>query len=101
VLRLRQPRGGPVGPKQDWQQRSRILRDAGIDHRRVHDARHTAATFMLVLGVESRVAMATMGWSSMAMIQRYQHVVPQLRDEVATRMEALLFRPQDDRRAGR
>lgn len=94
-------RGGPIGPKQDWLQWSAILDEAGVDHRRVHDARHTAATFMLVLGVESRVVMATMGWSSMAMIQRYQHVVPQLRDEVAGRMESLLFTPERNRESGR
>jgi integrase len=77
------------------------LDEAGVDHRRVHDARHTAATLMLVLGVESRVVMATMGWSSMAMIQRYQHVVPQLRDEVASRMESLLFASERSRDSGR
>lgn len=66
----------------------------------MHDARHAAATFMLVLGVESRVVMATMGWSSMAMIQRYQHMVPQLREEVAHRMESLLLAPQKDGSAG-
>jgi integrase len=34
---------------------------------RLHDARHTAATMLLALGVPERAAMGIMGWSSTAM----------------------------------
>ncbi|MCO1613606.1 tyrosine-type recombinase/integrase [Micromonospora tulbaghiae] len=40
--------------------------------RRLHDARHTAATVLLVLGVFGRVVMGIMGWSNSAMAVRYQ-----------------------------
>lgn len=40
----------------------RRLRDG-----RLHDARHTAATVLLVLEVPERTVMAIMGWSSTSM----------------------------------
>ena len=38
------------------------------------DARHTAATVLLILGVPERAVMGIMGWSSTAMAARYQHI---------------------------
>jgi hypothetical protein len=36
--------------------------------------------------------MAIMGWSEVAMTKRYQHVVPELRQEAAARIGAALWR---------
>lgn len=58
---------------------------------RLHDARHTAATLLLVKGVDSRTVMALMGWSHVSMTSRYQHVVPELRREAADRMGQVLW----------
>lgn len=55
---------------------------------RLHAARHTAATVLLVLGVPQRTAMSITGWSSTA---RYQHVTDPIRREVASRVGGLLF----------
>ena len=67
----------------------------------LHDARHTAATVLLVLGVPERTVMGIMGWSSTAMAARYQHVTDPIRRQVADQVGGLLWadqRPvQDDK----
>ncbi|MEQ4305236.1 tyrosine-type recombinase/integrase [Plantactinospora sp. B6F1] len=46
---------------------------------RLHDARHTAATELLLLGVPERAVMGIMGWSNSSMAVRYQHTTAQIR----------------------
>ena len=58
---------------------------------RLHDARHTAATVLLVLGVPERVVMGVMGWSSTAMAARFQHVTDPIRRDLARRVGGLLW----------
>ena len=41
-----------------------MLKVAGVRDGRPHDARHTAATVLLVLGVPERTVMGIMGWSA-------------------------------------
>jgi integrase len=57
----------------------RLLSIAGIRDGRVHDARHTAATDLLLLGVHERTVMSVLGWSTTAMASRYarNHADPQ------------------------
>jgi hypothetical protein len=43
----------------------------------------------LVLGEDSRVLLAVMGWTSMSLAQRYTHLVPDMRRQVATRQASL------------
>lgn len=83
--------GGPIDPRQDWADWHELLRDAKVPPAKLHDARHTAATFLLVQGVDLRVVMALMGWSQASMAKRYQHVVDALRVEAARRMQDLLW----------
>lgn len=73
----------------------------GGSQRRLHDARHTAATVLLVLGVPERTVMAVMGWSSTAMAARYQHVTDPIRRDVAQRIGGLLWSPPDEARDGK
>jgi integrase len=56
-----QPNGRPIRPEQDRQEWLQLLDDAGVQEARLHDARHTAATVLLLLGVKERVAMELMG----------------------------------------
>jgi hypothetical protein len=58
---------------------------------RLHDARHTAATALLLLGVPERAAMDCMSWSNSAMAKRYQHVTAVLRVDIAQRLGAFLW----------
>lgn len=60
---------------------------------RLHDARHTAATVLLLLGVAERTVMGIMGWSNTAMAARYQHITSAIRRDVAQRVGGLLWKP--------
>ena len=69
----------------------RLLQDAGIRDGRLHDARHTAATVLLLLGASERTMMGVMGWSNPAMAQRYAHMAELIRRDIATRVGGLLW----------
>ena len=64
---------------------------------RLHDARHTAATVLLVLGVSERMIMGVMGWSDAAMIHRYAHMIDPIRKDIADRVGELLWGHDDPR----
>ncbi len=83
--------GAPISPRTDWSHWKQLLKDAGIRDSRLHDARHTAATILLLLGVSQPTIMNVMGWSNPAMAQRYAHVVDPIRRDVAERLGGLLW----------
>lgn len=85
------PTGKPLDPRRDLDEWKALLRAAGVRESRLHDARHTAATLMLVQGVHDRVVMDLMGWSSTAMLKRYSHIVDALRNDAALRTGAALY----------
>jgi integrase len=85
--------GTPIDPANDYREWKRLLRSAGVRDARLHDARHTAATLLLLQGVDIRTVMAIMGWTEMATAQRYVHAVDELRHEAARRMGTALWRP--------
>jgi Phage integrase family len=86
------PTGEPVKPHTDYREWKRLLRDAGLREARLHDARHTAATVLLILGVPARTVMSLMGWSSAEMAARYQHVTDTIRQDVARQVDNLIWR---------
>jgi integrase len=47
--------GGPLSPNADYHDWERLLEDAGVRDGRLHDARHTAGTVLMLLGVPDRV----------------------------------------------
>ena len=58
----------------------------------LHDARHTAATLLLMQKVPARVAMQVLGHSQISLtLGTYSHVVPELATEAAERMGAALW----------
>lgn len=83
--------GDPINPRTDWSHWKALLREAGIRDGRLHDARHTAATVLLMLGVSQPTMMSIMGWSNPAMAQRYAHVIAPIRDDVARQVGGLLW----------
>jgi len=87
-----QPNGRPLDARRDWQAWKDLLRSAGVRDARLHDARHTAATLLLQQGVPARVAMQILGHSQIQLtLGTYSHVVPELAQEAADRMEAALW----------
>jgi integrase len=78
-----QPNGKPIDPRRDQYEWKALLAEAGVREARLHDARHTAATVLLLLGVRGRAVMDVMGWSNSAMLKRYVHVTARLRRDIA------------------
>jgi integrase len=88
-------RGEPVNPNTDHVHWKWLLADAGLWDGRLHDARHTAATVLLILGVPERAVMGLMAWSTTAMAARYQHVTGVVRGDVVRRAGGLLWGARD------
>lgn len=85
--------GRGTSPRTDYDDWKELLADAKVRDGRLHDARHTAATVLLILGVSERAVMGLMGWSSTAMAARYQHMVDTVRTDVARQVDGLIWRP--------
>lgn len=103
------PTGDPLNPRTDYTEWKSLLKDAGLRDGRLHDARHTAATVLLLLGVPERAVMGIMGWSNSAMAVRYQHLTAGIRHDIAKQIGSLLWtkpepppgdKPQDDPATG-
>lgn len=87
--------GRPVHPRVDGNEWKALLKAAGVRDARLHDARHTAATMLMVLGVPSRAVMEIMGWSHISLTARYQHMTSELAVTIADQVGGLYW-PDDD-----
>jgi integrase len=87
--------GRPINPSTDYHQWKDLLSNAGVRDGRLHDARHTAATVLLLLGVPERAVMGIMGWSTTAMAARYQHMTEAVRRDIADRVGGLIWAVPD------
>ncbi len=83
-----QANGKPIHARSDHNEWKQLLSAAGVRDGRLHDARHTAATVLLVLGVPER---AVMGWSHSAMAARYQHFTETVQRDIANRVGGFLW----------
>jgi integrase len=83
--------GAPLNMNTDHRAWKDLLKAAGVREGRLHDARHTAATALLLLGVPDRAVMGIMGWSNSGMAARYQHITDPVRREVARQVDGLLW----------
>jgi integrase len=90
------PTGGPLSPNTDFHVWKRLLRDAGVRDGRLHDARHTAATVLLILGVPDVVIDSITGWEpggAARMRARYMHVTGVMLRKVAQQVGDVLWTP--------
>lgn len=83
--------GRPIDNKVDRAAWKEFTEAHGVEGMRVHDARHTAATVLLALGVDPRVVMDVMGWSQSSMLTRYQHVLDEMKVSAASKVGDALF----------
>ncbi|MGH3916360.1 MAG: tyrosine-type recombinase/integrase [Pseudonocardiaceae bacterium] len=87
--------GGPVHPRIDHDAWKSLLKKAGVRDARLHDARHTAATMLLLLGVPDRAVMDVMGWAQVTMTKRYQHITTELTTMIADQVGGLYWSDDD------
>jgi integrase len=67
-----------------------MLAAANIAHVRFHDLRHTAATLLLLQGVDPRTIMETLGHLQISLtLNTYAHVLPALQSDTADKMDAI------------
>ena len=83
--------GGPLDRTQVSRQFARLLEKAGVEHRRLYDCRHTAASLLLAQGIAPRIVMETLGHSSYALtMETYTHVMPEVMRDAADAMDRAL-----------
>ncbi|MFN8058129.1 MAG: tyrosine-type recombinase/integrase [Vicinamibacterales bacterium] len=83
--------GTPIEPSNLTKTFRALLTKAGVPRVRFHDLRHTAATFLLVQGVDPRTIMETLGHSQISLtMNTYSHVLPPLQRNAAKRMDDIL-----------
>lgn len=82
-----QQTGAPIDSRADRREWDQLLKDAGVRPARLHDARHTAATTLLLMGVPARVVMQILGHSQIGLtLGTYSHVVPELATDAADKI---------------
>ena len=63
--------GRPIDPHDDWEAWKALLARAEVADYRLHDARHSAATALILLGVPLTTVMTILGHSNISMTTRY------------------------------
>ena len=72
---------------------ARIAKHAGISTTRLHDLRHTAATTLLVAGVDVRTAAGVLGHASPTItLSTYAHLMPEAQRDAVDRLGERLER---------
>lgn len=83
--------GQAMSREDDWADWHTILAEAGIPPMRLHDARHSAATFLAALGVHPRVTQHLLGHSDSSLAQQvYTHVPDEAARAALGRMDDLI-----------
>ena len=83
--------GTPMDPGTLTHNFARIARRAGLSGTRFHDLRHTFASLMLLAGVHPKIVSEALGHSSVAFtLDTYSHVVPDLQEAAAKRLDEVL-----------
>ena len=77
--------GQPIDLKADQKEWTALLKAANVEHTKLHNARHTAATMVLVLGGTMEQVQEILGHTTEAMSQRYVHVAEELKASAAGR----------------
>ena len=83
--------GRPIDPRTLNRQFSQALDRAGLPAIRLHDARHSFATWLLEQGVSPKVVQTMLGHSSIAVtLDIYRHVSLDLEKQAAATLNAAL-----------
>lgn len=87
----------PLEPRNVHHSFRRALSRADLPVVRVHDLRHTAASYLLSIGTHPKIVQELLGHSSITLtLDTYSHVLPALHREVAAQMDRLIGEPGKD-----
>ena len=90
--------GSPLQPDSVSQAWRTITRKAGVEGIRLHDARHTHASFMLKAGTHPKIVQERLGHASIRItLDTYSHVAPGLQEAAAKAFDDMVLRPQSER----
>lgn len=92
------PIGTPIDPGSDYAAWRQLTHDAGARPDKLHTARHTAATPLLLQGVPARVAMQILGHSQISLTLGTYSLVPELARDAADRIADVLWQDHDQGR---
>lgn len=80
--------GSPILPRGYSGAFTRIMKQAGLEGYRLHDARHAHATLMLRQGVHPKIVQERLGHAKVGTtLDIYSHVTPGLQEAAALRFE--------------
>ncbi len=82
--------GTPLNSPNVTHEFQRLLEAAGLPRQRFHDLRHSAATLLLAQGIPARAIAAILGWDQLVLLDRYGHLVDEIRRDAADAMDAIL-----------
>jgi integrase len=86
--------GTPLDGPNVTHQFQRLLQLSSLPKMRFHDLRHSAATLLIAQGVHPRTVMEILGHSQIGITMNlYGHILPELHDEAAEKMDALFSTP--------
>ena len=86
-----QVNGGPIDPRNLNLYLSQALERTGLPAIRLHDARHTYATWLLQQGISPKVVQTMLDHSSITMtLDIYSHVSLDLEKQAAAKLDAAL-----------
>lgn len=95
------PDGRPYSPEHVSQHFALVLKKAGLPHIRLHDLRHTHATWLLQEGVHPKVVAERLGHSTTTLtMDVYSHVLPTMQAEAARTIDRVFSGAGKDDRPG-
>jgi integrase len=82
--------GEYLSPNRPLRWLKKLLEDAGLPPMRFHDLRHSAATFLLVMGVHVKVVQELLGHSDIVTtLNIYSHVLPTIQQDAMDKLSGL------------
>ena len=86
--------GTPLAPSSVYRRFKPLLMRAGLPDIRFHDLRHSAATWLLMLGIHPKVVQERLGHSTITItLDTYSHVLPDIQQGAADALDTFLRRP--------
>lgn len=83
--------GAPIDQRRDWGEFKAMIAKAGLRNVRLHDLRHSAATFMLEADTDLQTAGQILGHGSVGQTSKYTHILADRQRAAAARIESLVW----------